>query len=161
MGKKRILLIYIDEWGSWIFLTFGLSLLLIFLSLYIFSHSMVFSNFTSYCFTLLAVTFYLFDHHVENTVEVNVPKIRKILNISVLVFIAIIYVMINTHGAAKTFVESNFTAISSATAAVVFLLTAWLMGPLIRRQVEETKGRKEKAMQEKEREKFERMKSQV
>lgn len=161
MEKKKILLIYIDELGSWVLLTFVLSLLLIFLSIFMFSRSVVFSNFLSYCFTLMAITFYLFDHHVETTVDVSVPKIRKILNLIVLVSIAGVYALVNRDVTAKSFVESNFTAISIITTSVVFVLAAWLMYPLIKKQVEETKGRKESAILEKEREKFKRMKPNV
>jgi phosphotransferase system glucose/maltose/N-acetylglucosamine-specific IIC component len=161
MKKGTIFLIHLDEWGSWVLLTFILSLTLIFFSLFMLKRPEVYSDLLSYCFTLMAVSFYVFDHHVETTVDVAIPKIRKILTIVLAFLAAGSYFLLNLKPEVQSFIESNFIIICIVTILVVGLMATCLMYPLIKKQVEETKGRKEEEIHAKEREKFDRMKTQL
>ena len=154
MNRKSIALLYVDEYGGWLLSSFIISLSVIFISLLFSSRNVVFSSFLTFCFTLTAVNYYLFDHHVEVNINVLLPKIRKLTAFIVAFCLIIFYVFYNLDDSISIQVNDHLPLISIGVVGIVFGLAICLVAPLIHKQANEIKVRRIRDNQDKQTDKF-------
>ena len=135
--------VYVDEYFSWFFLTFGVCAIPIFFTPLFADKTVAFSSILAYSFTLLGANVYLFDHLLAIKVGGGwLPKSRKEAARASMYSAVGVFVAYNLHDGFNKLINDNIFLTVGITAFLVLLLTMALVIPLINRQVEDTKQTK-------------------
>lgn len=147
---NRKLLYYMNEychWFLWNFLIPGIPLAAIII---VFSLTVGYSSFLSYCFTSLAVIYYLFDRYVRNQNDgIAMADSLKSTTIVVMFLFIAYFILYNLLDVVKTVLTEHIIAGVTIPIVLIVVLVFFLNRPLIKRHVDERIQRQKRARMDK------------
>ena len=140
VGIRDSLSIYIDEYVSWLILSFVVCAMPVLLSPLFAELTVAFSSLLAYSFALLGANVYLFDHLLSVSVDGGtLGRSRKEAARACMYGAVGVFVAYNLDGGFNELVNDHIQLAIGITAALVFVLTMSLAVPQINRNVEETR----------------------
>ena len=129
-------LIHLEEWGVWVFWIFGVCLITILVTPLFSDLTVTYSSLLAYCFTLMAVNVYLFDHQVTIGVEEAfcLEKLRKYLGMGIMIGSVICFIIYNLDEGVNKTLNDHITLTVLTTAVPVFFVALSLNTNMISRQ---------------------------
>jgi len=133
--RKRSISAYIYAYFSWFCLSIILCAVPILFSPFFAELTVSYSSLLAYCFTLLASSVYLFDHHVEATEKrSDLAKAARDIAVLLMVIAVVVFVVYNLHNDINKFLNGVIEATIPLTAVLAFIPTFIITMPLINRE---------------------------
>ncbi len=140
---KENLSVYVDEYLSWIVLTFIVCAMPILFTPLFADLSVAFSSILAYSFTLIGTNLYCFDHLASVKIDgVSLAKSRKAAAYGLMLAAVIMFIAYNLHIGLNTWVNGKIVPAMLMSAGLAFISVMLLAVPQINQQVEDTKRRK-------------------